>query len=246
MGEQAVWEGRILPANTGEFHPGQADEEDHSRRRRERRIWWGWVLGTTATWAALTGIVTLLGKYVPAVRGQDEGWEYLLYLAGGIIQACVLRGHLRGAQWWAAVTAAAAALAVGLHVLFFAGPVPLLAGMARPQRDAVTTAIDFGLIALAQWLWLRARVWRARWWLIATLIPAALLALLSLGAAAGEEAAAEDDGWLLVVSASVVALLVAWPTASAIIRLLRKPVQPVAEPAPSAGEVSSGPRLASG
>jgi hypothetical protein len=222
----------VLPANTGTFYPGKSEDEDDARLRREKRIWWTWVLGTSLTWAALTGIVAVVGRFVPAVRGQDEGWEYVLYLAAGIVQARALRRYARGARWWAAVTAAAAAVAVALHVALFAGPVPLWRDASRPLRDAATTLIDFGLIALAQWLWLRPRVRRARWWLVATLIPAAILALLSLGATAGDanEARTDEDPWLLVFSVVIVALLVTIPAASTIIRLLRRPVEPLPSP----------------
>jgi hypothetical protein len=173
-------------------------------------------------------VVAAAGRFLPAVRSQNDGWEYVVYLVAGVAQAVVLRRYLSGTQWWAVVTAVGAALAVALHVGLFAGPRPLWSDAPAFVRDAVTTVADLVFVALAQWLWLRGRVRRALWWLIVNVALAVALALLVLANGGTDEAggSAEISDLALIGGSALIALIIGTVTGSTLIRLLRAPTVP--------------------
>ena len=226
-----AWEGRVLPANTEEAWPAHVEEAEEARRHVERRLWWTWVAGTVLAWAVPLALVAFAARFIPALHPLDDGWQYLLVLLAGIVQARALRAHLPGAAGWAAVTAAGAAAAVLVYMVVFAGPAPVWRGAPTLASDGISATADLLLGAVPQWLWLRGRVRHAAWWLVVCAAPAALVGVLAaLGQlAGGSEAAPVDESIAAVaLSAAIVAYLIAVPQASALIRLTRhtRPPEP--------------------
>ena len=142
-------------------------------------FWLRWVLATTAGFALGFVPIASLGYAFPILFAPAYA---LMGLMVGILQWLVLRRRVPAASKWILATIAGFVLggAFGFIVILVASSVDLYSSLYEPLSSfafALVLLAPLGpVVGAAQWLVLRGKVLRSRWWVLASTLSLALFA----------------------------------------------------------------------
>lgn len=168
-----------------------------------------WVLATTLGTMAGFGVGKVLQNAI--WRGLPGDWVVCMVFAGtsiGLLQSLVLGREVSGPGWW--VLASTVGLPMGVALGGAAG-----SALEAPAVEAFLVAPSIGAM---QWLFLRQRVSRAGWWILASMLG------WGGGAASAEVLSRLIGGSRVFVLSGVLGLVVGVVTGMALVWLLKAPV----------------------